>query len=575
MFTFFQKLFSPPFFEQDDEKTRSAVLLNPLLIGTIILLSVLTLAQGLTGEKTYISITTAILATLILVSMGLLFLLRKGYVRPAAYVYSSLGWIALTFQAWTDKGFRDTAIIGYFVIILVSGLLIGMRFSLGYLAISSISCWIFAYMETIGKYSGLGDPPYRSAITLTVFFLLVAIISSLAVNDINRALNKSRSSEKELRINNQELQALRVDLEKRVSERTLDLERRTSEIQTASLIARDTAMAPDIESLLDRAVQLIKDKFGYYHTGIYIIDDNGEYAILMAAGGDAGRLMLKRKYKVRVGEMGIIGNVAQTGTSRIVMDVSTAEVSYQKNPLLPYTRSEMAVPLKVTSHIIGVLDIQSDKINAFDYNSISIMQIVTDQISIGIERSQLLQGLQQSTLSLQQALQQNTSRTWKNYLEQNRITEGYRYDGVNIESLSDSTEQNIPKLLAGTKPANIARSSFDSEANVMAVPIRLRGQTLGSLNLKFKKTDISQDTIRLVEEAANRLALALENARLVQDAQRLAMRERQINIISAQTQQSTNLETLLQNTVRELGNTLGLPNTFIQIGLLNSELKKD
>ena len=79
----------------------------------------------------------------------------------------------------------------------------------------------------------------------------------------------------------------------------------------------------------------------------------------------------------------------------------------------------------------------------------------------------------------------------------------------------------------------------------------------------------------MVEEAADRLALALENARLVQDAQRLAMRERQINVISAQVQQSTNLETLLQNTVRELGNALGMPKTFIQIGLVNSGPKKD
>jgi K+-sensing histidine kinase KdpD len=109
----------------------------------------------------------------------------------------------------------------------------------------------------------------------------------------------------------------------------------------------------------------------------------------------------------------------------------------------------------------------------------------------------------------------------------------------------------------------------------MAVPIQLRGQTLGTLNLQFQGTDIPQETHRLVEEAANRLALALENARLVQDAQRLAMRERQINVISAQVQQSVNLETLLQNTVRELGNSLGVPKTFIQIGLVNSESKKD
>lgn len=101
----------------------------------------------------------------------------------------------------------------------------------------------------------------------------------------------------------------------------------------------------------------------------------------------------------------------------------------------------------------------------------------------------------------------------------------------------------------------------------LAVPIRLRGQSLGTLNLRFQGSGIPRETILLIEEAASRLALALENARLVQDAQKLASREQQINVVSSQIQQSTDLETLLQNTVRELGNTLGIPKAFIQIGL--------
>ncbi|MGB8213412.1 MAG: GAF domain-containing protein [Anaerolineales bacterium] len=567
MFAFLKKFFSPPIFRQDEEKTRSAAILNLILLGTIVLLSLLVI-QELVSATTQIA-----LVCLDFAAIGLWFLVKQGYVRQAGYIFVSFGWIGLTIQAWTYSGLRDIAIVAYIVIILAAGLLVNLRTSFVFATLSLIASWAFAYLETIKKYNGLGTSPYHTAIDLTIVFLLVALVSYITINDINRALKKSRLSEQELRANNQELQTLRADLEKRVSERTIDLERRNLEIQTASLIARDTALAADIDSLLDRAAQLIKDKFGYYHTGIYLIDDNGEYAALRAAGGDAGQLMLKRKYKVRVGEAGIIGYVAQAGISRIILDVAT-EDTYFKNPLLPYTRSEMTLPLKVTNRILGVLDIQSDKINAFDQNSISIMQVVTDQISISIERVQLHQGLQQNTVALQQALQENTSRTWRNFLEQNRGNVGYRYDGVTVESLLELPADSITSV-EENEPANSPRSEGAKPGNIVAVPIRLRGQTLGTLNLRFQTNEVSQETLQLVEEAANRLALALENARLVQDAQRLAMRERQINIISAQAQQSTNLETLLQNTVRELGNTLGMPKTFIQIGLVQSGPEKN
>ena len=120
----------------------------------------------------------------------------------------------------------------------------------------------------------------------------------------------------------------------------------------------------------------------------------------------------------------------------------------------------------------------------------------------------------------------------------------------------------------------IIKNKTDKKSSTLAVPIRLRGQTLGTLNLLFQSPEIRQEEIQLVEEAANRLALALENARLIQDAQRLARREQQINRISAQIQQSTELEIVLQNTVRELGNTLGVPRAFIQIGLNPPENKQ-
>jgi GAF domain-containing protein len=565
MLTYLRKLFSPPVFENDDEKTRSAAVLFPILVGTIVLLILYLLYRILSQPNSVLTLTTAFLVFIILLSLGLLFVVRRGNMRLASYIFVTCGWIALTVQAWTFSGLRDISIIAYVVVILASGLLIGLRSSIGYATLSLIAGWAFAYLETIGKYNGSGDAPYPSAIELSVIFVLVAIISYIAVNNINLSLKKSQTSEQQLRLNNEELMALQSDLEKRVEERTQDLEQRNNEIQTAAQIARDASTAQNIEILLNRTVQLIQSKFNYYHIGIFLIDDNGEYAVLKATGSEAGKLLIANKFKLRVGEMGIVGYVARSGEARIALDVGT-DANHLQNPLLPYTRSEMAIPLKVENRIIGVLDIQSDKIYAFDQNNISIMQIITDQISVAIERTNLLYKLQQNTVALENVLQENTSRTWRAYLQQIRKRSGYHYEGVTIESINELPHDSRDAMIKGE--SIISKKEENGKfGNILAVPIRLRGLVLGALNIQFQGKEISPETLVLVEEASNRLALALENARLVQDAQRLALREQQINTISAQIQQSTDLEVVLQNTVRELGNTLGVPKTFIQIGL--------
>ena len=220
--------------------------------------------------------------------------------------------------------------------------------------------------------------------------------------------------------------------------RTRVLEKHSLELQNAAQIVRQVSTIQDINTLLNQVTRFIKERFGYYHTGIFMVDDNEEYAVLKAAGSDAGQLMLANKHKLKIGETGIVGYVAKTGEPRIALDVGTDAVHFQ-NPLLPYTRSEMALPLKVSNRIVGILDIQSDKINAFDQSSISFMQIVTDQINIGIERSQLLQELRQNAITLEQTLQDNTSRTWRNFLELRHGYLGYQYDGVTMETLPESS----------------------------------------------------------------------------------------------------------------------------------------
>jgi nitrate/nitrite-specific signal transduction histidine kinase len=149
-------------------------------------------------------------------------------------------------------------------------------------------------------------------------------------------------------------------LEERVVERTSELERRTVQVQVAAEIARDATAVRDLSQLLDSAINLIRSRFGFYHSGIFLLDETEEYAVLKAATGEAGREMLARNHRLKVGEVGIVGFAAGSGLPRIALDVGEDAVHF-KNPLLPATRSEMALPLIVGERVIGVLDVQSER----------------------------------------------------------------------------------------------------------------------------------------------------------------------------------------------------------------------
>ncbi|MGB9777653.1 MAG: HAMP domain-containing protein, partial [Anaerolineae bacterium] len=138
-----------------------------------------------------------------------------------------------------------------------------------------------------------------------------------------------------------QLQMLQMGLEEEVTRRTADLARRTAQLEAAAFIARRAAEIRDVDTLLNETVRLISDRFGFYHAGIFLIDEAGEYAVLRAASSEGGRRMLARGHRLAVGKVGIVGTVAGTGRPRIALDVG-ADAVFFDNPDLPRTRSEMA-----------------------------------------------------------------------------------------------------------------------------------------------------------------------------------------------------------------------------------------
>ncbi len=335
-------------------------------------------------------------------------------------------------------------------------------------------------------------------------------------------------------------------LESQVTDRTLELERRALQLQTAAEIARDASAASDLDTLLSNAVDLVEDRFGFYHAAIFLLDAPGEFAVLQAASSEGGQQMLAQNHKLKVGEVGIVGDTTATGRPHIALDVGL-DVTHFAHPLLPETRSEMALPLKVGETIIGALDVQSTEQGAFDDEDIVVLQVMADQLAIAIRNNQLLSELQFTVEELQSAYGEYTRRSWQEWTQRSLASSGYRYHEAQIQPIFETASQE------------------ENGSNRLDIPIILRDTVLGSIDLSVDNEEITPEMVELVNDIAERLALALDNARLLEVTQFRAAQEQRTAEITSKVRETLDVNTVLRSTIQEMRDALGLYDVTIRL----------
>lgn len=341
-------------------------------------------------------------------------------------------------------------------------------------------------------------------------------------------------------------------LEERVRQRTQDVERRSDQIHVAAEVARDVTATRQLDVLLNRTAHLVRDRFGFYHAGIFLIDQKQEFAVLKAATGEAGRAMLEAGHKLKVGEVGIVGYVTATGRPRISLDVG-ADAAHFKNPLLPDTHSEMALPLKAGQKVIGALDVQSEKPSAFDQDDITILQIMADQLAVAIENARLFQEAQENLQQLQTLYGHYNQEAWQN-LQQSSSIIGYQYDASGIKAVQRQNDGET-----GTKEEA-------GEAPSISLPLEVRGQVIGALDVWSEHDEWSNEEATLLKAVGERISQAMESARLFEETQARVAREQTINQLIARFTRSLDFDTLLQTAVQEMGRLPNVSEVSIQVG---------
>jgi GAF domain-containing protein len=547
-----RKIFAPPVFPDDEDKTRSAVILNTIgWISLVVLLGILVLRM-VQGSDVNLVEVNVVLAAMGLAILFMLALADKGYIRIASVLIVTILWIGLSYITWVADGIRDIAFFAYPIPILLAGLLLGWRGAAGTILVSAISGWVLAYAEATQVFVPTLDQPINFARDMSAVFVVMGVLIYLMITSLQNALTKSRSVAKQLSESNRELNELRTGLQQQVEERMAELRKRAAQLEAVSSVARTIASMQDIDTLLPAITKLVSQQFGFYHVGIFLLDEQRKNVVLHAANSPGGLRMLSRQHRLPLDSHSIVGYSTVRGEPRVALDVGT-DSAYFDNPDLPNTRSEMAIPLRVAGEVIGSLDVQSTETNAFSQEDVEVLSTLADQIAIAIENARLFGETKKALNDSRVMFEQYTQQEWTSFARQAK-TRGFLFDGKHVVALDNNTRRDSIKAVIET-----GSLSQEKAPATVAVPIKLRGQTIGILDVRAKngQRPWRPDEIAMLEAAAERAALALENARLIESAQRRAARERAIGDISTRIGAVSNLESILQTAVEELGRKIG------------------
>jgi len=555
MISWLRKILAPPVFEGDEDKTRAARALNTVLL-TISVVALLGLFA--TPFVARAVDTVIIIVPLVVLSFTDLILMRSGRVRLAAWLFAFGFWALVTVLISVSDGVNNVVASAYIVIVIGAGLLLGSRAALVFTGLSFVAL-------SAMLYAGLNNllPPHLFFTSLVGKFVWLAaslVVSgaylSLAIRNLAEALERARQS-------NRELQAVRTSLEERVEERTRDLARRTHYLEATAAVAHDAASVLNLEELLGQVANLISEKFSFYHTGIFLLDSDKEWAVLQATSSEGGKQMLARGHRLPVHGRSIVGYVTGRGEPRIALDVGVDAVFFQ-NPDLPGTRSEIALPLRARgragySDIIGALDVQSTLPQAFGQEDIAVLQILADQVAMAISNAQLFRQSQEGLEAERRATAQLTEQAWKELFH----AQGELSVVRSKQGLATAGEPHRPEIATARRTGQVTVD--ENTRSNLAAPVKVRDHVVGVIDAHKAKGAWTPEEVALIETLSEQMGMALESARLYQDSQRRAVREQLTGSIAARMRESLDVEAVVKTAAREIGEKLGLHDIAIQL----------
>jgi len=395
---------------------------------------------------------------------------------------------------------------------------------------------------TLGGYAvvkGSMDSFYLPLIVMAVISTIAAVVAFVRERDLITI--EQQASE----------------LARRSSSSRADSDDHTRSIEITADIARMMTGARDVSTMLRQVASLIVERFKFYHVQIFLVDASGKQARLQAASGAAGDQLMASGHSLLLNIESVVTRVINRGEVVTVHDTDIDPI-HRRNELLPHTRSEIGLPLRVSGQVIGALNIQSAEPNAFNLSDTAVFQTIADQLAISIENARLFERAQRDLADIETLNRQLTGDAWSKYLTGRAANSPLGFASS-----------------AGRVTAIDAADAAETEADAgtISLPLKIRGETIGLLDVTSRTGETPDNETRsMLEAVAERVALALDSTRLGEQAQRQAEREQILSKISADLQATTDMNAILRITARESSKALGAARSFVH---LTMEYSKD
>ena len=360
-------------------------------------------------------------------------------------------------------------------------------------------------------------------------------------------------------------------LEQRVADRTADLERRNEYFQAASEVSRATASITNSNQLIRQVVDQIQYYFKLYYVGLFIVDESGQWAQLRAGTGLAGQAMLSRGHRLQIGAEGashsMIGWCITNNRARVAQE-AIEEAIRLRNPELPDTRSEAALPLRSRGRVLGAITVQSSQSNAFDDQTLSVLQTMADQVAIALDNARLFSESEKSLNTVRRLYGEQALRSWQSWARRSQVV-GYRRDPHGLIPLSgqDTSYQPVALNPGSDIPPGQMGDSSEPRGRQLNIPLLLHNHPLGFIQaVKPEGSGAwSKGEIELIQALTDQLSQALENARLYQDIQNRADRDRLTSQLTARLRETLDIDTVLRTAAQQVRTSLGLPEVTVRL----------
>ncbi len=350
-----------------------------------------------------------------------------------------------------------------------------------------------------------------------------------------------------------QLQGLVAALEQRVTARTRELE-------TVGDIGRVAGATRDLGTLLERTTTMLRNRLNLLCAQVFLTDTMGDHLVLWESTSEHGRKLIEAKYRLDVDQSSLIGSVAAQNEAVLATDLKS--LVPRPEWLDPEAASELVVPLRVGHRVIGVLDVQRAEPRAFSVEDQPLYQNLADQIAIAVDNVRLYRSVQESLNEVERLNRQLTAQSWAGYLE----TRGVAGIGVTADAHTVRPDSSWSSLLRQAAVSGELVIDRSGPTPVIAIPLVTRGAVIGALEFVSETEIVDDEMLNMVRDMADRLAAALDNARLFEQAQRLADRERLLSELSAELQRALQVDQVLSTAAGELRSMFRARRVSVRLG---------